>query len=493
MNKALSLIVAGGLALACSGAHAQVVISEIFENPDGPAEGNDEFIEYIELYGKPGMDLTGYMVGLFKGGADENDNDIPDVYSEIDEAFSLDGLSIGPNGFLVLYNGTDAQSIIPGVLPMGATGDSFFDTHIPNPNDINGKLSNDQSSTYLLIRKRPFHRVVSGASVYDPGYAVWKDTNHDVDYDGKIDVGVETPVNRELVVPIAPPPEIVDPLQIIDEVAWSNMGGKEYVRSSEQEISETPGFNPDALSRLAYYGANPMLGQRINPMGQTVPTRTADESWIYGENIAPSIDFTYSDTLYGAPTDPGGDGFMDISIGTGTDAFKLTPGGFNDHTPTGIMQFRFVDGDLDFDGDADADDLALFDASLNGADLDATEDYIDPDTGMTVADPNSPGDNIQAYVFEGRLANAYLAAACLSDLDGTDVPGADDRAALVALVGGEPCDADFNGDGVATFPDVGLFLAAFQAGDPAADFNGDGATTFPDVGLFLAAFQAGCP
>jgi len=58
---------------------------------------------------------------------------------------------------------------------------------------------------------------------------------------------------------------------------------------------------------------------------------------------------------------------------------------------------------------------------------------------------------------------------------------------------GDPCPADFNGDGAASFPDVGLFLSAFASGDPAADFNGDGATSFPDVGLFLSAFSAGCP
>jgi len=55
------------------------------------------------------------------------------------------------------------------------------------------------------------------------------------------------------------------------------------------------------------------------------------------------------------------------------------------------------------------------------------------------------------------------------------------------------CDADFNGDGTASFPDVGLYLSAFSTGDPAADFNGDGINSFPDVGLYLAAFAAGCP
>jgi len=57
----------------------------------------------------------------------------------------------------------------------------------------------------------------------------------------------------------------------------------------------------------------------------------------------------------------------------------------------------------------------------------------------------------------------------------------------------EPCEPDFNGDGLATFPDVSLFLGFFSASDPQADFNGDGAVSFPDIGAFLAAFNAGCP
>ena len=498
MKNRNALVALTGLAACAAGIQAQVVINEVYENPPGDAQGNDDVLEFIELYGEPGMDLTGYAIGLFKGGSDGEfnpPNDVPDVYAELDEAFSLDGLSLGPNGFLVLYNGTDTQSLIPLFAPAETTGVSFFDAHIQNPNDINGNLQNDYSSSYLLMRRRPHHSVVDGVSVYEPGYAIWKDENPDVDFDGKLDFGIEIPLTRDLGIPAAPPPSRMDPMQIIDEIAWSNAGGKEYVRTSEHEISETPGFNPDAATRIRYYSANPMLGSRINSDGQTVPTRTADESWIYGEVTGASIDFTYDTAAYGAPTDPDGDGFADISIENAGDVFKITPGDFNDHAATGLTQFRFVVGDLDFDGDADADDLSLFDAALYMADFDATEDYIDPDSGMPIADPDNPGMNFQSYVFQNRLANAYLAARSLDSSDGLDFPSDADRAVLAGLVGPMMCnDADFASPfGELNFFDVSAFLSAFNAGDASADLNSDGMFNFFDVSLFLSAYSAGCP
>ena len=287
---------------------------------------------------------------------------------------------------------------------------------------------------------------------------------------------------------------MIDPLQIIDEFAWSNAGGKEYVRSSEQEISNTDGFNPDAASRLEYFGQNPMLGQRINSAGETVPTRTADESFIYGDMTGASTDFTYDALRYGAPTDQAGDGFADISISIGGDSFKLTPGTFNDHGATGINQFRFVFGDLNFDGIVDADDLSLFDDVLADADFEATQDYIHPDTGLPIADPSNPGINFQSYTFQGRLANAYLGAVNLDSGDGESFPSAGDRVVLAGLVGPVACNAaDFTADGVLNFFDVSAFLSAFGSMDEAADMNGDGVFNFFDVSAFLSAFSAGCP
>ncbi|MBO6513875.1 MAG: hypothetical protein JJ974_07930 [Phycisphaerales bacterium] len=479
----IALMMAAG-----TNASGQVVINEVYENPPGSGSSNDAVLEYIELYGTPGMDLTGYCIGQLKGGEDDGD-DIPEEASEIDEAFSLDGLTIGSNGFLVIYNGTAAQSLIPLFLPNeGENSASFFDTHIPTT-DSNGNLNNDGSSTYLLIRKRPFHSIVDGASVYEPGYSIRKDVDQDVDYDGKLDLGFEIPTSGT-----SDPVRVIDPIQIIDGFAWSNAGGKEYVRSSEQEISNTDGFNPDAASRLAYYGENPMLGQRLNSDMEVVPTRTADESFIYGDLTGASVDFTYDETRYGAPTDQSGDGFTDISITEGGDNFKLTPGTFNDHAATGIIQFRFVTGDLNFDGVVDAADLALFDSTFAGADFDATEDFIDEDTGMPIPDANNPGSNYQSYVFQDRLANGYLAALGLDPIDGETTPSASDRAVLANLVGPTMCNgADLNSDGVLDFFDISGFLTAFGSMDPIADFNSDGAFDFFDISAFLSVYAQGCP
>lgn len=61
-----AIVAACGLSVS-TGASAQVVINEIFENP--PGSGSiDNVWEFIELYGKPGMDLTGYAIAVLKGG-----------------------------------------------------------------------------------------------------------------------------------------------------------------------------------------------------------------------------------------------------------------------------------------------------------------------------------------------------------------------------------------------------------------------------------------
>lgn len=57
---------------------------------------------------------------------------------------------------------------------------------------------------------------------------------------------------------------------------------------------------------------------------------------------------------------------------------------------------------------------------------------------------------------------------------------------------GEPCAADFNGDGTADTQDVSAFLNAWTAGDASADANGDGEVNTLDVSAFLNAWVAGC-
>ncbi len=469
----LSVVIAAGA--ACG----QVVISEVFENPPGAAAQNDAVLEYIELYGEPGTDLTGWAVALINGGTDADGDGFPGATPEVDEAFSLDGLVIGDNGFCVVYNGTPSQSLIPAFLPVGATSVSFFDAHIPSV-DVNGNLSNDGSSTFVLVRGRPDYSIVNGASVYGPAYAFRKDVAVDVDFDSNLDFGDETPVIG------LPAPARFEAVQIVDAFAWSNAGGKEYTRSGEHEISETAGFNPDAVSRVAYYGANPMLGMRVDGNGDTVPTRMADEELIYGE-VATLFSYDGGVGTYGGPTDPTGDGFQDVAIA----GFELTPGGFNDSASAGITQFRFVRGDFDFDGDVDAGDGSAIAAKL-GQSLDERTPCLGGGGQPIVID----GDPVLCWVYEGRAANALLAMMNMDKTDGAGGSNADvvTQADLDAWNAdfGPSCPADLTGEGDVNTNDFFAFLALYQAMDPRADFSPGGGINTNDFFAYLAAYQAGC-
>lgn len=480
MNRAVTLLALAGFAASVQG---QVVINEVFENPPGDGDIFDVALEYIELYGEPGTDLTGWAVALLKGGSDLSGNGIPNAQPEIDEAFHLDGLSIGSSGFLVIFNNTAGFSDIPGLIPPGTTFAGFVEQHIPSV-DTPGKLANDNSSTYVLVRRRPFHSVVNGVSVYAPGYAFRKDVNQDVNFDGQIDFGIESPVGS------AGSPSRVDPLQIIDDVAWSHRQGKEYPRSVQQKISDTPGFNPDAISRVAYYNENPLLGLRLNDEGETVPTRMADEEWVYGETGPSDGSLIYDPTRSGAPTDPDGDGFQDIDI-TG---FALTPGDFNDGA--GIAQFRWVRGDFNFDGVVDDADGAMIAARL-GHDLDMTETCTD-DQGDPILVGGSP---VECFIYQGRAANALLA---MMNMDKTDGPGGAnagevtqaDLDAWNAEYGAQGCNAADLAEpfGLLDLSDINAFVLAFINGDPAADIAPPfGILDLSDISAFALAFAAGCP
>ncbi len=492
------IAIAATLALCAGTTQGQVVINEVWENPPGDGDIFDTALEYIELYGVPGTDLTGFAIGLLKGGADFNGDNIAEAPAEIDEAFSLDGLIIPANGFVVVYNDTAGLSDIPFFMPSGSVGVGFEAAHIPST-DTPGKLANGQSSSYVLVRGRANHSVVGGTSVYGPGYAFRKDINPDANFDGKTDFGNEGGAAVQ-----------VDPFQMIDDMAWSNAGGKEYVRDSEQEISDTPSFNPDGASRINYFGANPMLGLRINGDGLTVPTRTADEEWIHGEHGPADGALTYLIerleagnlvTVYGGPTDPSGDGFEDIDI-TG---FAMTPGDFNDGATAGISQFRFVRGDFNFDQAVDSADRALITSEL-GQNLDRTTPCLD-DMGV----PNG----FTCYFYEGRKANALMA---MMNMDTADGSGGT-NAAFVTQSDldawdnefGLPCVGDIaddfgtlGADGMVSFGDFLALLGLIGScpgdtpgcvGDIADDFGtpgGDGMVSFGDF-LALLGLIGPCP
>jgi len=418
---------------------AQVVINEVHENP--PGSGTDPAWEYIELYGRPGMSLTGYAVVCIKGG---NEFGAP---AEVDEAFHLDGLVIGTNGLLVLYNNTGGPSFIPSRVAPGTTLATFSAQHIPTT-DTPGNLANDDSSTYVLMRRRPLHSVSGSTSVYAPGYAWRKDINPDIDWNSRVDLPDHPAGGLTL-----------EGYQMVDDASWSHQGGKEYTRDNQQEISTTTGFNPDAIARVRYYGSNPKRGHRFNSEGQVVFSRMADEEFIYGDLLSvPGLGFDPARS--DGPTDPAGpryDGSCDPDTSgacapnpSGTYLFKpvnlsgfaLTPGNFNDGGVSSITQFRWVTGDFNFDGVADVEDLHLINQRL-GASLDDTQ--IVSDDNNT---PDDAGDDFTytGYKWQGREFNALLAMMNMAPTDGPGganaptVTGADITAHMNLIRTGEYLD-----------------------------------------------------
>jgi hypothetical protein len=412
----------------------QVVINEAFENPPG---SGDEFWEFIELYGAPGTPLDGYAVALLKGGTDTNGDGIPENPAEIDEAFALDGLALGANGLLLLVNDTGGFSFAEDEADPETTIAYFSLQHIAT-SDTPGKLANDWSSTYALVRRRPD----AGGQF---GTAWRKEIDPDENFDSRVDFG---PPYQNHGSPL-------EPYQMADDIAWSHSGGKEYVRDGEDEISDTSGFNPDAISRVAYLAANPGF-----------ETSRADEEWVYGDLIT---ELAYDISRSGGPT------------GFDRTGFAVTPGAFNDSAAE--QQFRFVPADVNLDGAADVADLCAA-AALLGAAADDTAPRTS-DNGT----PDDPSDDFtfDAWAFEGRELNGLLVALAAHPADGPAVTTAD-LAALQALV----CVADWNADRAVNTQDFIAFLNGWAARDPCTDVTRDGTVNTQDFIAFLNEWNSGC-
>lgn len=534
------IAVMGAVSLVACAGQAQLVLNEVWANPAGGGSSGDDRYEYIEIYGTPGMKLDGYMLASVFGGADDGNNipgplpagwDQGDELPEIDEAWSLDGLTIGSNGFFVLYNNNGNNSNIPALLPAATTRATFVSKHIPT-SDVAGRIKNDGSATFVLLRKRPFHTLApNGAggfvSVYDGStsyfsgsrYAWRKDVNPDVNFDGKLDlngigttggiantpeISIDSEDTSYTVIPTGPAMSL-EPYQMVDDIAWSNGGGKEYSRSQQQELSETSGFNPDAVTRVAYYGTNPNLGDRLNSQNQVVATNTADEEFFYGDILTNSTR-AYDTVNSAGPTVPGqtpGSRFTRRSAG----GFAMTPGNFNDGAATGagagpVTQFRFVKGDFNFDGVVNCADRELLVSRL-GATLDDTTTYVnDRGTPEIIDDIVIPN----WWKWQGREFNGILAMLNMNIADGLSgansaaVTGAD-LAAFDAMFPGlcaSPCPADLNGDKVVDDSDFVIFASAYNlldcadptmpAGCP-SDLNGDKVVDDSDFVIFAAAYN----
>lgn len=414
------------LAVLGGPAPAQVFLNEIFENP--PGRGTAEIgWEYLELYGRPGQSLDGCFVLVLKGGQDADRDGVPEVEPQIDEVYDLTGARLGENGFFTLVgNRADGESPIAERF-FAANPD--FDPRLPESagnmrwsdamsfqaamggGSQVSRLDNHGSSTYLLAHVRPEDRAMM---------AQLRGVEHDTDFDGRIDAVVRTEAG-EVPFPV---------LQVLDEVAWSNRAGREYLLFNQHELSESHGLNPDALSRLFYFPSPPARGHRTRDKVssdrrvtgfEVRPTSAADESFVYGvldSTVFPArleyfdgYDFEGWPQLKG-PTDPNARPYAVTDVDPEPDdapfpgivarpsnagvllddldlgGFGLTPGSFNDLSGgrggSGVWQFRLVPGDLNMDGVVDQQDLMIADA-LMGADINELVEDSESPAGVRFA------------------------------------------------------------------------------------------------------------
>ncbi len=328
-------------ALFAQRAQGVVFINEVVINPQGSLDNTREF---VELLGTPGMKLDGYAIAFVSGGLVKLHplNSIPPLpeFPEIDEFFSLDGLSLGPNGVLVVGVGL---STFYGTL-LADSNFQRWDTIWNGDLDAPGMLQNDGSNTVLLIRRRPG---ITQADPMNAGGLRWgKDINPDnelitpvaamvcsggtspglpcqdasgclgegatcvpgdVDQygDGNLDRG--DPDNRGGntldLKGSTTLGDVSDDLEIVDEISYEHEQGWEYdlddrlvdagsadavfPQRNVHALDDPGGFNPDCLTRVDYRtkgaGWTPVAGATGQMTNGNNWSDTATEQWIRGE------------------------------------------------------------------------------------------------------------------------------------------------------------------------------------------------------------------
>ncbi|MCG3126987.1 MAG: hypothetical protein CHACPFDD_01843 [Phycisphaerae bacterium] len=443
-----SLFCLAALAGVSSICHAQVFLNEIFLNPPGSL---DDTVEFVELMGTPGMKLDGFAIAVVSGTETEyyplgSIPPIPALHPEIDEFFSLDGLSLGNNGLLVIGIGNSAN--YPTLL-----ADTRFQSWTTiwngNPADPPGKISNDGSNTFLLVRNR---RGATQADPNDPLGVLWgKDKalpdselitpvvdpadgiTKDQFGDGSIDKGAPDNMggNTTDLRGASTLADASDDLEVVDELSYEHTGGWEYdlddrhvdVGSTSGKfpprrvhaLDDPNGINPDALARVDYRTKGngwPAQGGGAGELANGNNWQdTATEQWIRGESLVGS----------------GGQGgnpqlFFDNTANADPDAVQP----YNTHVPLWLddasapdynftaantyqimagrinpLAIAFIPGDVDRDGDCDASDISKLSAVFGDDDwlfsnsfADAPEgDSGDPATQTRPWDVNGTGDN----------------------------------------------------------------------------------------------------
>ena len=307
--------------------HAQAVvfINEVFLNP--PLE--DTYYEFIELMGTPGMKLDGYAIATLNGAEDTvyplgSITSAPATAPEIDEFFSLDGLSLGSNGLLVLLMNTPSLSYYPDLYSSERMSDSnwFIRDGCWNGGlDDPGSIKDNGSTTIFLVRNRPgiteadpcnldglrwgkeiLHDAILKTPYWDDRTSTWTDRwgNGDLDEGEPNGLGG----NTLDMTGTSTPADANDDLEIVDEVSFEDGQGWEYDTDNRHVDANSPfdglphrhvhalddpaNFNPDALSRVDYR----TKGQGWAPEGDYGEMSngnnwqdTATEQWIRGRSL----------------------------------------------------------------------------------------------------------------------------------------------------------------------------------------------------------------
>jgi hypothetical protein len=390
------------------------------------------------------MKLDGYAIAVLNGTQTEiyplgSIPPRPNPAPEIDEFFSLDGLTLGRNGILLV----GAYSYSPGLssrFPSYITDSNFVDwrTVWNGGLDTPGKIKQNGSTTIVLIRNRPGR---TQADPNNPGGLRWGKTilhdaqlkRHDT-YDewgnGDLDEGEPNGIadgNTLDMCGTSTPADANDDLEIVDEVSFEDAQGWEYDTDDRHvdanstvvglpyrhvhALDDPAGFNPDALSRVDYrtkgIGWTPMgdYGEMANGNNWQ---DTATEQWIRGESVRRSTSpyiFFYSNA---ANSDPNAvqpyetfvpmwlyDGNVpDFNYST-AQTCEINGGKIN------TLAIPFIPGDCDRDGICDANDIAKIKAVFgdddwifaNSAPGSTETDSDDPAAQIRPWDVDATGDN----------------------------------------------------------------------------------------------------
>ncbi|MHC4089909.1 MAG: hypothetical protein ACYSVY_06465 [Planctomycetota bacterium] len=444
----------GWAALACMlmlapVAQATVFVNEVYINPPGASDNGREF---IELLGTPGRKLDGYAIAVLDGTEEkfyplDSIPPVPLPHPEIDELFSLDGLTLGPNGILVLGIETGSTFWYPALL-----ADSHFAWWLVIWNgglDAPSQLGNDGSFTIMLVRNRPGrteaepthpdglrwgkdipHDAELFTPVLDPVDGLWKDQwgNGDLDMGQSNGLGGDTLDIKGALTS----GDITDDVEIVDEVSYEDGRGWEYDLDERHvdlgsgfgglperrvhTMDDPAAFNPDALSRVDYRtkgdGWPPGGGGSGELLNGNNWQDTATEQWIRGEGTTGNVPSEGNRLGFFYANDPNvdpeavqpytthvplwlDDGVApDYDFGPAT-TYEITAGRINP------LAVAFIPGDSDRDGDCDADDISKLAAVFGDDDWIFSNSFPtapegvsgDPATQTRPWDVDATGDN----------------------------------------------------------------------------------------------------